>query len=287
MQNNPHVCLVCGSVLARGNLSYKQRHWNQTHKDEKPKSFQKFIVPQDHIDAQKLLSKAATEARQASEPPAAIESVEFSDVEASEMDADLLAAVSDRSEAGPRTSVAPCTESGSTVDSHVSGIELQIDLSPVNSAPVSDEETTHQAHDHSSRSIQTTMNSFFENVAETSDQSQMDKIQDDINKILFKLDELTLASSQKHDPEVKTNFENIDEIKSACNLLDLAKSEKIQIKTLDDGCIVTCKACMEFIRADPHMKTLVCLLRMHLALITNLLVIIQFYFSDENLFLFL
>ena len=54
MQNNPHVCLVCGSVLARGNLSYKQRHWNQMRKDEKHKSFQKLIVPQDHIDAQKL-----------------------------------------------------------------------------------------------------------------------------------------------------------------------------------------------------------------------------------------
>ena len=86
-------------------------------------------------------------------------------------------------------------------------------------------------------------------------------MQDDINKILLKLDELTLTSSPKHDPDDKTNSKNIDKIKSACNLLDLAKSEKIQIKTLEDGCKVICKACMEFIRADPHMKTVVCFLR--------------------------
>ena len=54
-----------------------------------------------------MFLKAATEARQASEPPAAMESVEFSDVEASEMDVDLLAADSGCSEAGPRTSVTP------------------------------------------------------------------------------------------------------------------------------------------------------------------------------------
>ena len=78
MQNNPHVCLVCGSVLARGNLSYKQRHWNQMHKDEKHKSFQKLIVPQDHIDARKILSKASAQAHQTSEPEAGSESVEFS-----------------------------------------------------------------------------------------------------------------------------------------------------------------------------------------------------------------
>ena len=260
MQNNPHVCLVCGSVLARGNLSYKQRHWKQMHKDEKHKSFQKLIVPQDHIDAQKLLNKAAAQAHTTTEPEAASGSAEFSDVEANGMDVDLPADDADCSQAGPRTSVRSYIESESTVDSDVGDIELQ-NSSPVNPAVESDEEITHQAHDHWSRNIQTTINSFFENVTEKSDQFQLDNIQDDINKILLKLDELTLASSQTHVPEDKTNSEDIDEIKSACNLLDLVKSEKIQIKTLDDGCKVTCKACMEFIRADPHMKTLVCLLR--------------------------
>ena len=49
------------------------------HKDEKHKSFQKLIVPQDHIDAQKILSKASAQSRWTSEPEAGSESVEFSD----------------------------------------------------------------------------------------------------------------------------------------------------------------------------------------------------------------
>ena len=74
------------------------------HKDEKHTSFQKLIVPQDHIDARKILSKASTQAHQTSEPEAGSKSVEFSDVEASRMDVDLPADDADCSQAGPRTS---------------------------------------------------------------------------------------------------------------------------------------------------------------------------------------
>ena len=51
-QSDPHVCLLCGGILARGANSYKERHWNQKHLDEKNTNFQTLIVPKNHIKAQ-------------------------------------------------------------------------------------------------------------------------------------------------------------------------------------------------------------------------------------------
>ena len=56
-QSDPHVCLLCGGILARGANSYKERHWNQKHLDEKNTNFQTLIVPKNHIKAQELLKR--------------------------------------------------------------------------------------------------------------------------------------------------------------------------------------------------------------------------------------
>jgi hypothetical protein len=38
-QSDPHVCHLCGGILARGTNSYKEHHWNQRHQDEKNTKF--------------------------------------------------------------------------------------------------------------------------------------------------------------------------------------------------------------------------------------------------------
>ena len=55
--DKPHVCLKCGSTLVRGRASYKERHWEQKHKDENPKLAYQFIIPSDHRDAKKIKTK--------------------------------------------------------------------------------------------------------------------------------------------------------------------------------------------------------------------------------------
>lgn len=52
--HDKHVCLKCGIVLARGRESYKRRHWDQKHNDEKLDM--SLIVPADHQDAIQLLT---------------------------------------------------------------------------------------------------------------------------------------------------------------------------------------------------------------------------------------
>jgi hypothetical protein len=54
-QSDPHVCHLCGGILARGTNSYKEHHWNQRHQDEKNTKFQTLIVPKNHIKGQGLL----------------------------------------------------------------------------------------------------------------------------------------------------------------------------------------------------------------------------------------
>ena len=56
--DEPHVCLKCGSTLARGRASYKERHWEQKHKDKNPKlAYQFIIISSDHEDAKKIKTK--------------------------------------------------------------------------------------------------------------------------------------------------------------------------------------------------------------------------------------
>ena len=38
-------------------MSYKERHWEQKHKDENPKFVCQFIIPSDHEDPKKIKTK--------------------------------------------------------------------------------------------------------------------------------------------------------------------------------------------------------------------------------------
>ena len=62
-ENDPHLCLECGKELARGRLSYKKRHWEQTHKGEKTDIFKRMIVPINHEKARSLLRERASKNR--------------------------------------------------------------------------------------------------------------------------------------------------------------------------------------------------------------------------------
>ena len=105
------------------------------------------------------------------------------------------------------------------------------------------------------KTIQTTVNSFFKACeSEKTEESSLDKIQDTVNEILVKLDELTLVSTPNKTTDHTGETVDIDDIKAARNLLELANSEKITIETLNDGCRITCVTCKEFIKAMPHMN---------------------------------
>ena len=105
------------------------------------------------------------------------------------------------------------------------------------------------------KTIQTTVNSFFKACeSEKTGESSLDKIQDTVNEILVKLDELTLVSTPNKTTDHTSETVNIDDIKAAHNMLELANSEKITIETLNDGCRITCVTCKEFMKAMPHMN---------------------------------
>ncbi|CAB4023830.1 Hypothetical predicted protein, partial [Paramuricea clavata] len=78
-----------------------------------------------------------------------------------------------------------------------------------------------------------------------------DTIEDTVNEILVKLDELTLVSTPNKTTDHTSVTVNIEDIKAAHNMLEL---EKITIETLNDGCRITCVTCKEFIKAMPHMN---------------------------------
>ena len=85
------------------------------------------------------------------------------------------------------------------------------------------------------------------------EESSLDKVQDTV-KIPVKLDELTLVSTPNKSTDHTRETVNIDDIKAARNILELADSEKITIETLNDGCRITCVTCQEYIQAMPHMN---------------------------------
>jgi hypothetical protein len=84
-------------------------------------------------------------------------------------------------------------------------------------------------------------------------ETPLTKIQDDVNKILLKLDELSLGKAKTDVGSTKETV-SIDDIKAANNNMELITSDKLEIKMLNDGCKITCNACMEYMKANPYMK---------------------------------
>ena len=60
VEKDPHLCLKCGTELARGRLSYKKRHWGQSHKGDKTDVYKRMIVPINHEKARSLLKERAS-----------------------------------------------------------------------------------------------------------------------------------------------------------------------------------------------------------------------------------
>ena len=56
-EKDPHLCLECGKELARGRLSYKKHHWEQSHKGDKTDIYIRMIVPINHEKARSLLKR--------------------------------------------------------------------------------------------------------------------------------------------------------------------------------------------------------------------------------------
>jgi hypothetical protein len=54
------VCLECGKELSRGRDSYKKRHWEQSHKEDKTNRYKNMIVPKNHDMARALLKERAS-----------------------------------------------------------------------------------------------------------------------------------------------------------------------------------------------------------------------------------
>ena len=235
--------------MARGTNSYKERHWNQRHQDERNTNFQTLIVPKNHIKAQELLKDNNFRPAE----------VEADDVPPNEDDESLN---EDLTATG---NVVYCMHTTTSPNSNNSGDESDDDhgddhkhydcrsqVSQNSPTPSIDTQPTASG---AQKTIQTTVSSFFKACeSEKNEESSLDKVQDTVDKILVKLDELTLVSTPNKSTDHTRETVNIDDIKAARNILELADSEKITIETLNDGCRITCVTCQEYIQAMPHMS---------------------------------
>lgn len=213
-QNDPHICLLCGKILARGTPSYKTRHWQQNHPTENQEICEKSIVQQDHIKAKQLLAQH---------------------------EKTKLPHNSKESAVGLQEDLTSNSNSSDTAD------DLQTPSSDNTEAGTSSARTT----------VQSTLSGFFQTSATEEDKethSSLSKLQDSVNEILVKLDELTLEASKKKCVGHEKVTISLDDINESNNLLDLITSNKVDIQLLDDGCKITCTACKEYIKENPYMK---------------------------------
>lgn len=90
---------------------------------------------------------------------------------------------------------------------------------------------------------------------EAAEEPSLNKMQDDINKILVTLNDLKLDSTswKKNTSQHKESLD-IGGIKEAKNLLELSGQEDIKIDFLEDGCCITCLPCSGFLKANPLLK---------------------------------
>ena len=227
--------------MARGTNSYKERHWNQRHQDKKNTNFQTLIVPKNHIKAQESLKRndvRSAEGEADNLPPSEDDVLLHEDLTAPGND--IYANT---------TTIPNGNDSGDDDNAADNSEDNDEDYSPTPSV------VTQPIASGAQKTIQTTVNSFFKACeSEKTEESSLDKIQDKVNEILVKLDELTLVSTPNKSTGHSSESVNIDDIKAARNMLELAKSEKITIETLNDCCRITCVTCKDFIKAMPHMN---------------------------------
>ncbi len=75
------MCLECGKELSRGRDSYKKRHWEQSHKEDKTNRYKNMIVPKNHERARALLKERASSKNLPSTSCFRQDDIEFLDVD--------------------------------------------------------------------------------------------------------------------------------------------------------------------------------------------------------------
>ena len=234
--------------MARGSNSYKERHWNQRHQNERNTNFQTLIVPEHHIKAQELLKRGNVR-------PAECEADNVPPNEDDEPRNEDLTATGNVVYLNTTTSPNSNNSGDESGDDHSDDHEDYDGRSQVSRNSLTPSVDIQPTASSAQKSIQTTVNTFFKACeSEKTEESSLDKVQDTVNKILVKLDELTLVSTPNKSTDHTRETVNIDDIKAAHNILELANSEKITIETLNDGCRITCVTCKEYIQAMPHMN---------------------------------
>lgn len=283
-QSDPNLCLVCGHRLARGTKSYKERHWNQKHANYKSSnpnaSFQTMIVPENNQKAREYLqqqSAAVAPSIQGKGRPIAdqrekssldmninedelslTDEMDFDDIRpirpispSSPLEADANQGEQDEFPAINADEIAPLPPSSdssfisASYEVHSTNPDLSAYAKPKPSAPrVNSKQET----------VQSLVTGYFQTVTEKAPEAfSFEKFQDDLNKILLKVDALSLESRTDR---AQANTESVDscDIKAAKNLLELSGSPNVDVEMLKDGCKVICIPCREFINGNPFMN---------------------------------
>ena len=110
-------------------------------------------------------------------------------------------------------------------------------------------DTSDQTCDTSRNSVRRSLESFV-TVREKQQPDSLEKIQSDINQILFKLGSLTVNESSSITYGVNCD---VTTLKTVSNLTEV-KHPDIRIETLEDGCKITCMACKNYMMSQPTKK---------------------------------
>ena len=82
------------------------------------------------------------------------------------------------------------------------------------------------------------------------DESQENKVDLYFEKILVKLDELSLKSSFTSNNFRESEDLTSDQISNCDNLLDLRLCKNVSVQMLDDGCTISCALCTQYCQSN-------------------------------------
>jgi hypothetical protein len=218
---DPYICLKCGAELARGGREYyKNRHWEQAHKDEQEGQYVTMIVRKDHEKAKNFLRQIKENKK-----PRVTSQNEKS------KEKDHL----------PQNTARKDDEIGETTGSKSSPASEESDASK-----------TVKLHDVQATSTQRSLGSYFK-VEEKPEPSVLEKIQSDVNQILVTLGSLKLVERGTHHESTADVNCDVTTLKAAGNLMEV-KHPDIHVDTLVDGCKVTCVSCKKYMMSQSTRK---------------------------------
>ncbi len=250
-QSNPHICLVCGTRLARGAISYKERHWNQMHKDYAGNSqatAATMIVPESNEKAQVFLREKIkpVPVNQTETDKSSQEEDQLTDDEVPPPIAPLSPLEIPDNDAEPSCVSKEQTASNLPEHEEQMVFRQKDDELDALSAMGASKSTT----------VQSVLSNFIEQdpVEETTECTLMD-LRHDLQKVLVKLDELSIGKTKTDDSHNNSQGSvETKDIENAKNLLELSVSPNVKVNALKDGCKIICIPCNEYIKDNPFMK---------------------------------